>query len=126
MKIKPIAAAAVLLFSLINAGCRKEEPFDIRGEWSFHSGSRDIDVLSFSGTLEKGTLIYPDHENAGIGYYSVSGNVIVFNFISNLDGGCHFFFNGTSNFENLMVGTMDFDAPYPPWHWTWDVEGQRI
>jgi len=126
MKIKPIAATALLLLLLGNAGCRKEELFDIRGKWLFYSGLNEINVLSFSGTPEKGTVIYPYHEDAGMGDYSVSGNTIVFNFISDLDGGSHYFFNGTSISENLMVGTMDFKAPYPPWQWTLEVGGQRI
>ena len=126
MRIKPIAATAVLLFSLVNAGCRKEEPFDIRGKWSFRSGSTEIDIFTFNGPLEKGIVIYPDSQTAGKGNYSVSGNTIVFDFISDLAGGANYFFNGTSISENLLAGTLDVDVPYPPWYWTLDVEGQRI
>jgi hypothetical protein len=55
---------------LAPAGCNKEGTFDIRGQWSFRSGSEEVYAISFSGSSESGTLV-ETHTNYGQGTYTV-------------------------------------------------------
>ena len=125
MKIIKFAIPGLLILLLANAGCSKEEEFDIRGTWSFHTGSEEHYVFTFNGSLETGTLAEADPQN-GAGTYTVSGEEVVFDYTSTQIGGrsCHF--SGSFISENKLSGTMNFVAPYPPFAWTLAVEGQKL
>ncbi len=126
MKITKFAIPGLLILLLSNAGCSKNDENDIRGQWSFTSGSEELYVLAFSGTEEGGTLLYVDYPNGGAGTYTVTGETVVFDFISTMAGGksCHF--SGSFESEDKLSGTMDLTAAYPPFAWTKEVEGQRL
>lgn len=124
MKFTKFAIPGLLILLLALAGCSKDEKFDIRGTWSFRTGSTEHFVFTFSGSLETGTLALADPQD-GAGTYTVSDDEVVFDFTSALIGGksCHF--SGSSVSDDEMEGTMDFTAPYPPGAWSAEVEGQR-
>jgi hypothetical protein len=120
------AAAVLLLLLLAGSGCRKAGTYDIRGEWSFSSSSEELFVFLFVGLPEQGTLVEADHPADGAGEYAVDGDEVDFEFISTLTGGrsCHF--SGSFSADDRMAGTMEIVAPYPPFAWTVEVEGQRL
>jgi hypothetical protein len=124
MKIMRFAIPGLLILLLASAGCNKDEEFDIRGTWSFTTGTEVHFVFTFSGWLESGTLALADPQD-GAGTYTVSGETVVFNFTSTLEGGKNCHFSGSFTSEDKLTGTMDFVAPYPPFEWTREVEGQR-
>jgi hypothetical protein len=124
MKKCKVAIPVLLLLLLAGAGCRKDDSFDIRGQWSFTSDSEVASVCTFTGQLESGTVTraYPD---TGSGRYSVSGGVVTFDFHTALAGGSCCDFSGSIVSEGLISGTMKITAAHSPWEWTLDVEGQR-
>jgi hypothetical protein len=124
MKINKLTIPGLLILLLAQSGCNNDKAFDIRGTWSFRSGSVEHYVFPFSGSDEAGTLADADPQN-GAGAYTVSGETVVFNFASTLVGGksCHF--SGLFISEDKLAGTMAFTAPYPPFTWTVEVEGRR-
>jgi hypothetical protein len=125
MENMKIAIPGLLMLLMASAGCNKNDEFDIRGTWSFSTGSEEHYVFTFSGALESGTLAQADPQD-GNGDYTVAVKEVVFTFTSALVGGksCHF--GGSFVSEDKLSGTMDFFAPYPPFQWTKEVEGQRL
>lgn len=126
MRNVKIAIPGLLILLLAAAGCSKKGTNDIRGEWSFRSTSEELFVFLFIGTIEKGTLAEVDYPDKGAGSYSVSGEEVVFDFVSTLIGGksCHF--SGSFTSDDGMSGTMEIAATYPPFAWTLAVEGKRL
>ena len=124
MKIMKFAIPGLLILLLAGVGCNKNGEFDIRGTWSFATGAEEHFVFVFTGSLASGTLT-EDNGQSGAGVYAVTGKDVVFDFTSTLTGGksCHF--SGAFSTEDKMSGTMDFVAPYPPFEWTLQVEGQK-
>jgi hypothetical protein len=125
MKIAQFAIVGLLILLLVNAGCSKEGTFDIRGQWSFRSGSEEIYVFAFDGWPGEGGLVAVGSPGAGSGTYTVSGKNVAFDFHAEWAGGKNCEFSGTFDSEDRMSGTMDFTAPYPPFEWTKQVEGLR-
>lgn len=125
MKIMKIAIPGLLILLLASAGCNKDEEFDIRGTWSFSTGSEEHYVFTFSGSCEAGMLAEADPQN-GAGTYTVSGEEVAFDYASTLTGGKSCEFSGSFTTEDKISGTMDFVAPYPPFEWTKEVEGKRL
>ena len=125
MKNVKFIALCLLILLLTAVDCSKDEKYDIRGKWSFTTGAQEHYIFTFSGSSETGTLAEEDAQN-GEGDYTVSGETVVFDFTSALIGGksCHF--HGTFTTEDKLSGTMDFVAPYPPFQWTLQVEGNRL
>jgi len=126
MKIVKFAIPGLLILLLANAGCGKEDTFDIRGQWSFRSASEELYVFQFIGLLEKGTLTDVNYPGSGGGEYSVAEEEVDFDFISTHIGGrsCHF--SGSFISGERISGTMDLVAPYPPFAWTLEVEGRKL
>ena len=121
-----IAIPGLLILLLANAACSKEGQSDIRGEWSFRSGSEELYVFLFIGLVENGTLVEVDYPDGGGGHYSVSGEEVDFEFVSTLTGGRSCYFGGSFTSEDRMSGTMEIVAPYPPFAWTVEVEGRKL
>jgi hypothetical protein len=124
MKIMKFAIPGLLILLLANAGCGREKTFDITGQWSFYSGSQELYLLSFSGTLEEGTVAGAQNQ-PGAGNYSVSWKDVAFDFTSTAVGGSSFSFSGSFDEEYQMSGTMKIVAPYPPFEWTVEVVGLK-
>jgi hypothetical protein len=126
MKIKKFAGAGLLVLFLAFAGCCRGGRYDIRGEWSFHSGSEELYMFLFIDSLKMGTLVESRFPNDGGGAYSISREEVIFNFTSTLIGGRSCRFSGAFTSGDLISGTMDFAAPYPPFEWTLQAEGRRL
>jgi hypothetical protein len=126
MKIVKFAIPGLLILLLASAGCNKKGQNDIRGEWSFKSGAEELYVFLFIGSLEKGTLAEVDYPDGGGGHYTVAGEEIEFEFVATLPGGrsCHF--SGSFTTSDRITGTMELVATYPPFAWTFEVEGRRL
>ena len=124
MKIVKFAIPGLLILLLAGAGCSKEDEFDIRGAWTFRTGTEQHFVFTFSGLLASGTLV-EDNAQSGTGVYTVTGKDVVFDYTSTLTGGKNCHFSGAFSTEDKMSGTMNFVAPYPPFEWTLQVEGQK-
>jgi hypothetical protein len=124
MKIMKFAIPGLLILLLASVGCNKNGEFDIRGTWIFATGAQEHYVFAFTGSLASGTLTEANLQN-GAGIYTVSGKEVVFDYTSTLTGGKNCHFSGAFSTEDRMSGTMDFVAPYPPFEWTLQVEGQK-
>jgi hypothetical protein len=124
MKIMRFAIPGLLILLLAGAGCSKDDEFDIRGTWTFRTGAEQHFVFTFSGSLATGTLV-EDNSQSGSGVYTVTGKDVVFDYTSTLTGGKNCHFSGAFSTEDKMSGTMEFVAPYSPFEWTLQVEGQK-
>ena len=126
MNMIKIYFPVLVVLLLANGACFHFGPNDIRGEWSFQSGSEKLYVFVFAGSREKGTLVEVDYPDDGAGQYTVAGKEIEFNFVATLAGGrsCHF--SGSFTADNRIAGTMELVAAYPPFAWTYEVEGRRL
>lgn len=124
MKLKKLALPFLLAVLLAQAGCSTGEKYNIMGNWSFLLGSEEQFAFTFKGSSEKGILIAIDG-NEGEGTYTVSDGVVVFHFASTLTGGKGCNFLGAFVAEDRIHGNLEIVAPYPPFTWTFDVEGIR-
>jgi hypothetical protein len=126
MNITKLAILALLLMLLAPAGCGKNDVFDIRGTWSFRSGTEEVYAITFWGTAESGALVEA-RNNAATGTYTVSGKEVVFELLPTLDhvgaGGCRFHGSFTGGEE--ISGTMELFWPYPPFGETKEVVGKK-
>ena len=120
------AIPVLLLLTLALGGCARDGQSDLRGEWSFRSGSEEVFLLSFVGLVEKGAVVDPDNPNAGAGEYTVEGDQVEFDFVSTLVGGRSCSFSGAFVSPDELSGEMELVAPFPPFVWTVPVEGVRL
>ncbi len=124
MKLKKAALPFLLVLLLAQAGCSKGEKYNIMGDWSFLLGSEEQFAFTFLGGSEKGILI-PIDGNQGEGTYTVSDGEVVFHFESTLTGGKSCEFLGAFVSEDRIHGNLEYHAPYPPFNWSFNVEGIR-
>jgi hypothetical protein len=78
------AIPVLLILTLALGGCAREGQSDLRGEWSFRSGSEEVYLLSLVGFVERGAVVDPDIPGVGAGEYTVEGDRVEFDFISTL------------------------------------------
>ncbi len=124
MKLKKAALPFLLVLLLVQAGCGKDDKFNITGNWSFLLGSEEQFAFTFQGNSEEGILI-PTNGNQGAGTYTVTDDAVVFHFQSTLIGGTSCDFHGAFVSKDRIQGTLENHAPRPPFNWSVDVEGIR-